>query len=247
MSQDTKVALVSGGAKRVGRAIVQELARKGFHVVIHYQTSHNEAESLAGEIRTTGVEGLVVRGDLHNNDECQGIIDSTLDHFGRLDVLINNAASFLTSTPDNIEAFDPVLWGDMLQVNLIAPMALCYHARRHLAVTGSGVIVNLCDISADRPWPNHLAYCCSKAGLVALTKGLARSLAPAIRVVGVSPGIAVFPDGYAEETKQALIDKVPMKRPGTPEDIAKLVAFVSEDATYVTGEIIKVDGGRHLS
>ena len=125
-------------------------------------------------------------------------------------------------------------------------MALAEHSRRHLAAHGQGAIVNLCDISGERPWPGHLAYCCSKAALAALTKGLARKYAPSIRVNGVAPGIAEFSDAYDEDLRQTLVDRVPLGRAGTPGELAKVVRFLVESAEYVTGEIISVDGGRNL-
>jgi len=123
---------------------------------------------------------------------------------------------------------------------------LCHHARRYLDLHGTGKIVNLCDIHADRPYPDHLAYCVSKAGLAALTRGLARALAPSIQVNGVAPGIAVFPDEYTPEQREHLIAKVPLRRAGTPEDVAAAVHYLVESGDYVTGEIIRVDGGRSI-
>ena len=134
----------------------------------------------------------------------------------------------------------------MLRVNLTAPVALAYHAQKHLAARGRGRIVNLCDISAERPWSTHLAYCASKAGLVAATKALAKALAPRITVNGVAPGIAEFPDEYSERTRQDLIAQVPLRRAGTPEEVAQLVRFLVESGDYLTGEIIAIDGGRGI-
>jgi pteridine reductase len=125
-------------------------------------------------------------------------------------------------------------------------MALCHHARRFLAAQDGGQIVNLCDVSADRPWPEHLAYCASKAALGALTKALARALAPRIQVNGVAPGIAVFPEEYAQQLRRELTDRVPLGRAGTPEEVAKLVRFLVESGDYITGQIIAIDGGRGL-
>ena len=174
------------------------------------------------------------------------VIDETVKGLGRLDILINNASVFLTPKPDSIEAFDVKQWESMFRVNLIAPMGLSHHARPHLERGGKGRIVNLCDISARSPWPDHLAYGASKAALEALTRGLARAMAPDVRVNGVAPGIAVFPDEYPEELRRRLTGKVPLGRPGTPEEVARLVRFLVESGDYITGQIIPIDGGRSL-
>jgi pteridine reductase len=134
----------------------------------------------------------------------------------------------------------------MLRTNLTAPVGLSHFAAPHLAAHGMGKIVNLCDISSEHPWANHLAYCTSKAALVAVTKALAKALAPTIQVNGVSPGIAEFPDAYSDDTRRKLIAKVPLGRAGAPEDIAKAVRFLVESGDYITGQIIPVDGGRGL-
>jgi pteridine reductase len=124
--------------------------------------------------------------------------------------------------------------------------ALCHYARPHLASTGAGRIVNLCDIAAERPWAGHLPYCVSKAGLVCLTKALARELAPAIQVNGVAPGIAAFADDFDQDARDRLTAKVPLRRPGRPEDVAAAVRFLVERGDYITGQIINVDGGRSI-
>ncbi len=147
---------------------------------------------------------------------------------------------------DSVERVDPKLWDVMLRINRTAPVALCHHARPYLAAHGTGKVVNLCDIAADRPWANHIAYCASKAGLVAATKALARILAPDIQGNGVAPGISVFPDAYSDELRSRLVSHVPLARPGTPEEVAVLVRFLVESADYITGQIIPIDGGRGL-
>jgi pteridine reductase len=133
-----------------------------------------------------------------------------------------------------------------MRVNLTAVAGLCHHAAPHLATSGAGCIVNLCDIAADRPFRKHLAYSCAKAGLVALTKALAVELAPRVRVNGVSPGIAEFPESYDVATRERLVAEVPLKRAGTPEDIAKAVRYLVVEAPYATGQILRVDGGRSV-
>jgi pteridine reductase len=241
------VALVTGGAKRVGRAISLELARAGCSLSVHYRTSDQEAQQLAAEIAALGRRAVTVRGDLNEPSSWPAIIEATVGDLGRLDVLINNASVFLSEGDDSLEGFDPSLWARMLQTNLIAPVGLCHHAQKHLVAGGRGRIVNLCDVAADRPWPAHLAYCVSKAALVCATKALARAMAPSVQVFGVSPGIAVFPESYAAALRDHLVAKVPQKRAGSPDEVARLVRFLVENGSYMTGQVIAIDGGRSVT
>jgi len=245
------VALVTGGAKRVGRAIALELARSGCDVAVHYRRSQADAEAVVALANELGRRAIAVDGDLTDPAAWPRIVQRTVEGLGRLDVLVNNASMFLPlpvpgAPGDSLDGFDPVLWDEMLRTNLTAPVGLCHHARRHLAAKGMGKVVNVCDIAADRPWPDHLAYCVSKAGLVAVTKALARALAPEVQVNGVAPGIAVFPDAYSNELRRQLVGRVPLGRPGTPEEVALLVRFLVESADYITGQIVPIDGGRSL-
>lgn len=246
MTMNGTVALVTGGAKRVGRAIVLQLAEAGCHVAIHYRRSRAEAEALGADVEKLGRRALIVGADLSDPKSWPQIITEVVDAFQRLDVLINNASAFLTDRPDTLDAFDPDLWEAMLRLNLVAPAGLCHHAQPYLKAGGRGHVVNLCDVASDPPHPKHLAYGTSKAALAALTRGLARALAPEVRVNGIAPGIAVFPDEYSAEQRRKLISKVPLGRAGTPEDVAGLVRFLIESGDYITGQVIPVDGGRGL-
>lgn len=241
-----KVALVTGGARRVGRAIVLELACAGCDVVVHFDRSRDEADTAAGEVRAMGRRAVSVAAALEDAAAWKSIVDCAVGAFGRLDVLVNNASTFVTDASDTLEAFDPDRWERMLRVNLLAPMGLCHHAAPHLAANGAGRIVNLLDIAAERPWSTHLAYVSSKAALAAMTRALAKALAPGVCVNGIAPGIAVFPESYDEELRRALVERVPLKRAGTPEDIARTVRFLVESGDYITGQIVNVDGGRSL-
>ncbi len=238
-----KVALVTGAARRVGRAIALELARAGYDVAVHHHRSHADAASLGDEIAAVGRRVCLVQGDLADADAPARMVAESVRQLGRLDVLVNSAAVFGRMS---LEQFDRDAWQRELDVNLTAAAALCHHARPHLAADGVGRIVNICDISADRPWPGHLAYCVSKAGLVCLTKALARGLAPDILVNGVAPGIAVFPDDYDAKVRSRLTAQVPLGRTGQPEDVAAVVRFLVEDGCYITGQVINVDGGRSI-
>jgi pteridine reductase len=236
------VALVTGGARRVGRAIALELAAAGCDIALHCHRSRGQARDLADRIAGSGRRCEIVSGDLHRPETPREIVERTVAALGGLRVLVNNASVFDRMT---LDAFSVEDWDRTMRINVTAPAALAAAAREHLLRAG-GKIVNLCDISVDRPWPDHLAYCASKAALVCLTRALARSLAPQVQVNGVSPGIAEFPDDYDEALRQHLVQKVPLKRAGTPEDIARTVRFLVESGEYITGQIVYVDGGRSI-
>lgn len=253
MKPDRPVALITGGARRVGRAIVLELADAGYDVAIHYKTSHAQAIDLAEQVSGMRRRAIAVEGDLNDPESWPQTILRTVEQLQRLDVLINNASVFSSganaSDPDRadtVDGFRIEQWESMLRTNLVAPMALCHHARPYLEAHGHGKIINLCDIAGDRPWRGHLAYCASKAALAALTKGLARALAPNVQVNGVAPGIAEFPSEYPDELRRRLIDKVPLGRAGTCDEVARLVRFLARSGDYLTGQIIAIDGGRSL-
>jgi pteridine reductase len=219
------------------------LAEAGCNVAVHYRTREADAADLRDRITEMGRRCCLVRGDLVDPVVPERLIAETVEVLGGLNVLVNNAAVFGRMT---LEGFDPVAWQREMHVNLTAVALLCHHARPHLLRGGSGKIVNLCDISSERPWKGHLAYCVSKAGLVGLTKALARELAPTVQVNGVAPGIATFPDDFDQQTREALVARVPLGRAGTPEDVAAAVRFLVEHGDYVTGQIIPVDGGRSI-
>ena len=196
-----------------------------------------------------GQSGPLIEADLCDASSWPAIVGRTVDELGRLDILVNNASVFPIDpkNSNDEQVFDQAHWESTLRTNLIAPAALCHLAREHLAAHGRGSVINLCDISSSKPWPAHLAYCSSKAALESLTRGLAKAFAPEIRVNGVAPGIAVFPESYGEALRNKLVDLVPMGRPGTPEEVALLVRFLAESADYITGQIIPIDGGRTIA
>jgi len=247
LTLEGRVALVTGGARRVGRAICLELAKAGCDVAIHFRNSRAEAEELAERLAVLGRRATTVGGDLLDRASPPTIVRQVVDRLGRLDVLVNNASAFLTDRPDSVEAFDELQWEHMWRIHVVAPMALCHHARSFLAADAGGCVINLCDITAECPAANHLAYGVSKAGLVALTRGLARALAPDIRVNGVAPGIAVFPEEYSDELRQRLTARVPLAREGTPAEVARAVRFLAESGDYITGQVLAIDGGRSIA
>ncbi len=246
MKTQGTVALITGAARRVGCAIALELARAGCDIAIHYWQSQDEATRTCERIEEIGKRCITIQADLADSSTWESIIAKTTQAFGHLDILVNNASVFLTTTPDTIEAFDTPRWEHMLRVNLLSAAALAHHATPLLTANGSGKIVNLCDIAVQRPWSNHLSYCISKGALETLTRGLAKALAPTVQVNGVAPGIAEFPAEFSSETRTRLVDMVPLKRTGTSQEVAKLVRYLVEHGDYITGQIIPIDGGLSL-
>jgi len=238
-----RVALVTGAGRRVGRAIAVRLAGAGCQVAVHYGRSRADAQQTAALCRTAGATAEVFDADLADSAAAAGLVPRLLQRFGRLDILINNASVF---EPMTIEEFTPATWEQTLRVNVTAPMVLAHAARNALRQAG-GRIVNLCDVSTRQPWPSHLAYAVSKGALETLTCVLARAFAPDVNVVGIAPGVAAWPDGYDAATRGRLLARIPLARAGTPEDIAAAVHFLLREGDYITGTILPVDGGRHLT
>jgi pteridine reductase len=238
-----KMALVTGAARRVGRAISLELAQLGCDVAVHYRRSATEAEALADDIRDMGRRSVLVRGELADPAVPSRLILETVGKLGGLHILVNNASTF-----DSVEVEDwsEQYWEQTFRVNLFAPAMLARAAVPHMRSAGEGRIINLTDILAERPIKRFAAYCSSKAALVSLTRSLARELAPEITVNAVAPGIAAFPDDYDRALREKLTGRVPMGRSGTPEEVAAVVGFLVGEGDYITGEVIAVDGGRSI-
>ena len=237
-----KIALVTGSAKRVGKAIALALAGRGAHIVVHYNTSTVQAEEVAAQIRLLGVEAVPIQADLADPVQVDALFEAVTDHFGRLDVLVNSASVY---DPTPIESLSAEQWDRQFDTNARGP-ALCIRHAFPLMREHGGAIVNLCDISAARPYASYLAYCASKAALLAVTVAAAKGLAQyRIRVNSVSPGIAMWQEGASEATKASILRQVPLGRPGSGEEVAQAALFlIAHD--YITGEDIHVDGGWHL-
>jgi pteridine reductase len=237
------VALVSGGAKRVGRAIVERLAGAGFDVAFTYHGSEHEAKELESKLRADGGRGLAIWADLIKADAAAKVCERFRQEFERLDVLVNNASLYEPSPLDQADAGQMArLW----TIHVISPMLLCRELAPLLRAS-RGHVVNMVDLLAERPWPQYLGYCTSKAGLANLTLGLARELAPEVTVNGIAPGVVEWPERYPEEEKQKYLKRVPLNRPGTPQDVAGLVYFLCTAGDYITGQIIRLDGGRSIA
>ena len=241
-----KVVLITGGAKRVGAAICRRLHAAGANLMLHYRESAGEARLLQAELNHQRKDSVaLIQADLLDLAKLHSLADQTMQSFGRLDALINNASSFF-QTPVGEITVDQ--WEDLIGTNLRAPLFLVQAAAPALK-KAQGAVVNITDIHAERPLKNYVVYSVAKAGLVGLTRSLARELAPEVRVNAVAPGPILWPDddAFDELSRQRIISHTPLKREGTPEDIAKAVHFLLADATYVTGETINVDGGRHVA
>jgi pteridine reductase len=241
-----KVVLITGGAKRVGAAICRRLHGAGANLMLHYRASAGEARLLQAELNHQRKDSVaLIQADLLDLGKVPSLIDQTVQSFGRLDALINNAASFYPTPIGEITLED---WENLIGADLRAPLFISQAATPALKKT-LGAIVNITDIHAERPLKNYILYSIAKAGLVGLTRSLARELAPEIRVNAVAPGPILWPDddAFDELSRQRIISHTPLRREGTPEDIAKAVHFLLSEATYVTGETINVDGGRHVA
>jgi pteridine reductase len=239
-----KAALITGSAKRVGAVIARALHAEGANVVIHYRSSAREAGELCRDlVALRPGSALALQADLADLGALAPLIERAAAAFGRLDVLVNNASSFYPTPVGEITEQD---WNDLVGSNLEAPLFLSQAATPHLRRT-QGLILNLVDIHALRPLKRHTVYSIAKAGLVTLTRSLARELGPEIRVNAVAPGPVLWPqDGIDAQLQQEIIDRTALKRAGTPEDIAKAVLFFATDAPFVTGQVLAVDGGRSI-
>lgn len=243
----SKVILITGGAKRVGAAITRALHRQHAKVMIHYHTSTAEAQALAAELNAIRAESAsVVQADLLHTAELPKLVEATLQRFGRLDALINNASGYY---PTALGDIDERQWQDLMGSNLKAPLFLSQAAAPAL-IDSQGCIVNITDMHIERPKKHYIVYSIAKAGLATLTKSLAQELSPQVRVNAVAPGPVLWPDDTLEfdaAYRQQVIAQTLLKRSGDPEDIAKAVKFLVYDAPFVTGHVLAVDGGRHLS
>ena len=239
-----RVALVTGAARRIGAVIARRLHAAGYDVALHARRSRAELAALIEELeRTRASSTLALEADLGDAGVLPDLVNASVARFGRLDALVNNAAAFY---PTPVGTATTAQWDELLGTNARAPFFLAQAAAPHLAAT-NGAIVNIVDIYAEQPLAGHAIYSMSKAALAAMTKALARDLAPDVRVNGVAPGAILWPDaGKNEAAQQALIERAPLKRTGSPDDIAGAVLWLL-DASFVTGEIVRVDGGRHLA
>jgi pteridine reductase len=234
------VALVTGAGRRVGRAIATGLADRGYDVALHYHESRAGAEEAARAIELAGAAARLFPADLRGSEAPAALVRDVVEGMRRLDVVINSAA-VMTRTP--VGEVTAEAWDQILHLNLRAPFLIAQEAARHLP--DGGVIINIADLAAFEVWPAYLPHAASKAALVHLTRGLARVLAPRVRVNAVAPGTVLLPEGWEGATAEQLRETTPLRRQGSPEDVVQAVVFLIE-AAYVTGETLIVDGGRHV-
>ncbi len=239
-----KTALITGAARRVGSAIARTLHGAGANVVLHYRSSAEDAAALARELNEArpGTAALV-SGDLLEIDNLPALAHSAAEAFRGLDILVNNASSFYPTPVGDITAMD---WDDLIGTNLKAPLFLSQAAAPALHAS-QGLILNLADIHGMRPLRRHPVYSVAKAGLIMLTRSLARELGPHIRVNAIAPGPVMWPEDGLDKALQAeIIDRTALKRPGSATDVARAALFFAAEAPYVTGQVLAIDGGRSV-
>lgn len=244
MHLEGAVALVTGGAHRVGRAIALALAARGARVLITYRTAHREARLTLSDLQASGARAEAFRLDVANAREVQRVFAQIARTVGRLDILVNNAAVF-QRTP--FARLTERVWDAHMDTNLKGAFLCALSASRLMRARGAGKIINIADWAGERPYRDYLPYCVSKAAVIALTKALAKELAPSIQVVAVAPGpILPPPDSTAAQRRRA-VQRLPLQRWGSPEDIANTVVFAIEGTDFMTGSTIFVDGGRSIA
>jgi pteridine reductase len=239
-----RCVLVTGGAKRLGAAIARRFHEAGAALVVHYHRSHPAAESLVAELNAARAGSAIAAcADLNDVACLPGLVATALERYGRLDVLVNNASTFYPTPVGTITAAQ---FDDLVGTNLRAPLFLSQAAATALR-SQQGLILNMVDIHGRRPLKAHPVYSAAKAGLVMLTKSLARELGPDVRVNGIAPGPVLWPERELDQgVKDEIIARTALKRSGSPEDIARTALYLATEAPYVTGQVITVDGGRSL-
>lgn len=241
-----KVVLVTAGARRIGAAITRRLHAAGAQVVVHHHTSRMDARALREELDACRPGSIsLLEADLHQPDAPHRLIDGTLDRYGRLDVLVNNASTFY---PTPLGRIDALAWDDLIGINVRAPLFLTQAAAPSLRQSG-GCVVNITDIHAERPLAGYPVYSVAKAALAGLTRALALELGPEVRVNAVAPGPVLWPENefFDESARRRIVSHTLLKRAGTAEDVAGAVHYLVAEAPYVTGQILTVDGGRTIN
>jgi len=246
MPKQAPVVLITGAARRIGAAIATRLHKRGYRVIIHYQNSAADAESLCAEFNTLRADSArSLQASLLDIDSIAQLAEASIAHWGQLNALVNNASSFY---PTPLATATNTQWDDLIGSNLKGPFFLCQALADELKKR-CGSIVNIADIHAHQPLENHSIYCIAKAGNKMLTKTLAKDLAPKVRVNGIAPGVILWPENDTLKNigQELLIKTIPLQRMGNSEDIARLADFFITSASYITGQTIAVDGGKHLA
>jgi pteridine reductase len=241
MELEGRTALVTGAGRRVGRAIALSLAGRGMHVVVHYGGSAADARATVAEIERGGGRATCLQADLTQRDAPAALVDAAVRELGRLDVLVNSAAVMVRTPVGEVAPED---WDAMFALNLRAPFFAAQAAAPHLA-RQRGAIVNLADLAAFETWPAYVPHGITKAGVIQMTRALARVLAPDVRVNAVAPGTVLLPESWPDDAGRRLADTTPLRRLGSPDDVTRTILFLLE-SDYITGETVIVDGGRHI-
>ncbi|HEX6814998.1 MAG TPA: SDR family oxidoreductase [Gemmatimonadaceae bacterium] len=241
MDPKGRVALVTGGARRVGRALALALADRGARLAIHHHESPADATTLIDQLSARGIDAAAFQSDLRKAEAPDRLVADVVGHFGTLDILVNSAAVMVRSP---LEDITPDAWDDTFALNLRAPFFCARAAARAMGERG-GVIVNLADLAGIEAWPTYAAHGISKAGVIHMTRVLARILAPRVRVNAIAPGAVLLPASWSADDAAHLERTTPLHRLGSPNDVAQAMLYLI-DADYVTGDLLVVDGGRHI-
>jgi 3-oxoacyl-[acyl-carrier protein] reductase len=244
MSENRKTALVTGGGRRLGREISLALAKAGYDIMVNYFQSEGAAQKTASEIKALGRKAFTYGADVSNSDQVHGMIKKTLDHFGSIDLLVNNAAIF-SQIP--FEKLTEAVWDKTVDTNLKGTFLCAREVGGHMMHRRSGAIINIASLGGIQPWADEIPYSVSKAGVIMLTKCLAKGLAPYVRVNAIAPGFIDMPDPILEKVVPLPpLTKIPLKRYGKPEEISDLVVYLATKGDYITGQVLSVDGGKSL-
>jgi len=242
-SLQNQVVLVTGAGRRIGRVIALTLARAGANVAVNYNASRRDAETTVAEIEKFGVQSFAVRADVASAAQVKAMFRAVQARFRRLDILVNNAGIFFPARWDKLTAKD---WDRILGVNLKGPFFCAQAAARMMQRQKHGHIINISSLGGLQAWPGYMHYCASKAGVIMLTRCLAKALAPHIRVNSVAPGTILFPGEHRGREMQRIIQATPLKKPGRPEDIANMVLYLATHGDFITGQVFVVDGGKSI-
>jgi NAD(P)-dependent dehydrogenase (short-subunit alcohol dehydrogenase family) len=240
-----KTALVTGAAKRVGREIALGLARHGANIVVHYHSSGSDARRAVADIKAIGVDAIAVKANQANAREVRAAVSKAVKHFREIHVLVTSAAVYHKTPFDTLTERD---WDFHIDANLKGPFLFALEVGRHMKKRGiAGKIVTFADWAAIRPYADYLPYCVSKAGVICLTKSLAKALGPKVQVNAIAPGPVLLPPDFTENEKQAVVEATVVKRLGSPQDIVNSVLFLIEGSDFITGHTLVVDGGRLIA
>jgi len=235
-----QVALITGGGSGLGHELSLALAREGVHIIVNYHTSEEKARETVKEIEGMGGKALTYEADISKTHEIFGMVDKVLEIFGKIDILINNAGIFFR-TP--LEELTEEKWSQILDTNLKSVLFISQAVSRGMLREKGGRIINIADVGGIRPWPGYIAYSISKAGVIMATKCLARALAPEIVVNCIAPGLINVPPEWSEEKREEMRKRIPTKRFSSHQDVVNAVLFLLCDVSYVTGQILVLDGG----